>query len=79
MTRGHSPPSPSFARRGLPSPALDAVLLLVRTTAAANAALDPALSQVGLWLTDLSLLRFVRDTGPGGIPRVDLAAALRQS
>ena len=40
------------------SPALDAVLLLVRTTAAAIAALDPALSRVGLWLTDLSLLRF---------------------
>jgi DNA-binding MarR family transcriptional regulator len=62
-----------------PSPALDALLLLSRSNAAANASLDRALSRVGLWLNDLSLLTYVQDAGAAGLSRAALAELLRQS
>jgi hypothetical protein len=61
------------------SPALDALILLTRANAGATLALDNALSRVGLWLNDLSLLQLLRDAGRDGLSRVDLAALLSQS
>jgi DNA-binding MarR family transcriptional regulator len=58
------------------STALDALVLLIRATASANAALDKTLSRVGLWLTDLSLLRFLAN---GPRDRAGLAADLELS
>jgi hypothetical protein len=58
------------------SPALDALILLTRASAGATLALDNALSRVGLWLNDLSLLQLLRDAGRDGLSRVDLAALL---
>lgn len=62
-----------------PSPALEALILLTRVNAEATAALDKALSRVGLWLNDLSLLGLLRDAGMEGLSRADLAKALSQS
>ena len=61
------------------SPALEALILLTRVNAEATAALDKALSRVGLWLNDLSLLGLLRDAGAEGLSRADLARALSQS
>ena len=61
------------------SPALEALILLTRVNAEATAALDKALSRVGLWLNDLSLLGLLRDAGAEGLSRTDLARALSQS
>ena len=61
------------------SPALEALILLTRVNAEATAALDKALSRVGLWLSDLSLLGLLRDAGAEGLSRADLARALSQS
>lgn len=58
------------------SPALTALLLISRARAAANAALDQALSRVGLWLDDLALLQALAD---GPLPRARLASALSAS
>lgn len=58
------------------SPALTALLLISRARASANAALDQALSRVGLWLDDLALLQALAD---GPLPRARLASALSAS
>ena len=58
------------------SAALDALLLLSRARAAANASLDKALSRVGLWLDDLAVLTLLDDRP---LSRDDLGAALSLS
>lgn len=61
------------------SRALDVLLLLTRANSSASAALDPALSRVGLWLADLSLLSTVADAGEVGLHRDELARSLHTS